>query len=866
MIKEIQLKGLASAPSGHSSADGLLSVAIGCMPEQGELQAIPPLAAVLALEPGQKAAMRHTVDGGAADNYIVTAEAAPGSTAIMWTRPGMARPQPIAAVEGDCRSFAPQGRMVVIATDAGLRFMAWRGGRYAYLGAAPALPEMQFGMQRAGHLAMTERFEIPAHMASALPQPSGSGAGAWLTHPSAQAEAQSGEAAAKAIDRALAQAIAAQAEAKGLFFQPFLLRYGLRLPDGTLPWVSAPVLMCPWALPPCLALESVADADGKKVATFSSASFALFRLRRRFLQGLPPEWAEEVASVDVFATPQISAWDPSQPGRGFAPYKSMAGAADGDFAGCWAEAGDAYASHTLAQSGLSGATAWHLWRSGDLASALSQASAFYLVESIPAGQVEASASFEDAKIGSTSRKAIESGERLYANAGMPWELVPERVDAACGRVFAIGGSLRAPEPASLLASASACGGASDEGAEVTVWIKRGGEVAVASRRWEAGGAPALASDFPRMLAYPCCEAYMMQLSQGGRCWRLPLTPHPVLDCACWWGGLGAKPGAGCEALWADEPAEGETPLLSAAGCFAPSAAGSAFAFGRPLCAQAGQVRGVRAAVGALSPGQLGQFAAYALCSRGVMALGAGSFEPKQLLTSRGCCSAAGIASFDSGVAYCSDRGLMLLRGWKCESAGGVAPGLGADALPRLSLLADMAGASLPIPTLARALASGSIAYDSRRCRLLVLSADHPCAYVYSLESGQWGVAMLQAAGRAIGGGCVMLADGTVADASLDSEAPASAPCLVVTHPIKAEKPVLRKRLAAAVAEGRIDRSSAALAVYGSNDLVDWSLVASAAGGAAVESVAGSPWRYYAGALAARLGPADSISAFTFSFH
>lgn len=861
MIKEIQLKGLASAPSGHSSDDGLLSVSIGCMPEQGELMAIPPLSAVLTLQGGQRAVLRHTV-GGCVDNYIVTSRAG-SATVIMWTRPGMAEPALIATVEAECRSFAACGRMVVAATDAGLRFMSWRGGDYAYLGAAPALPEMQFGMQRAGYVTIAERFELPAHMAAMASQPSGTGAGAWLTHPSAQGEAQSGEAAAKAIDQAFAQALAAQAEGKGLFYQPFLVRYGLRLPDGSLPWVSAPVLMCPWALPPCLALESVADADGKKVATLSATSCPVFRLRRRFLSGLPQAWAEEVASVDVFITPQIATWDPSQPGRGFASYKSVAGAADGDFAGCWAEAGDAYAEHTLADAGLSDATAWQVGRSGDLASALRQASEFYLAESIPVERIDATAGFESAVIASTAAKAIEGGEKLDACAGMPWELVPESVDAACGRVFAVGGKMRMPAPASLMSASAASGSAAADGVtEVAVWLKRGGEVAVTRRQWEAGSAPDLSASFPRMLAYPCREAYMMQVSQGGRHWSLPLAPHPALDCACWWGGLSANPGAGCESLWVDDPDPAESPLLDAADCYAPSAGAAAFAFGRPQSSQAGRVRGVRAAVGALSPGQLGQFAAYALCSRGVMALGAIDFAPKQLLTSHGCCSAAGIASFDSGVAYASDSGLMLLRGWKCECAGSLDYAGRVRRLPELSRLAAMAGASLPIPTLARALRDGSIAYDSRRSRLLVLSAETPCAYVYSLAGGQWGMAMLQATGTAIGSGCIMLADGTLADAALEGDG--QAPCLVVTHPIKAEKPVLRKRLAAAMAEGRIDCHSVSLAVYGSNDLVGWSLVASSTG-RSIESVAGSPWRYYAGALAGRLGPADAISALTFNF-
>lgn len=390
MIKEIQLKGLSSAPSGHSSDDGLLSVSIGCLPEGGELQAIPPLATVLTLPEGHKAVMRHDI-GGTVENFIVAATV-DGSTKIMWTRRGSGDLTLIATLAGECLSFAAQGRMVVIATPQGLRFMSWRGTGYAYLGAAPALPEIEFGMQRAGYLAFPERFEIPAYMVPSAAV--GSGAGAWLTHPSTQAEAQSGESAAKAISRAYDRAVAEQAEAKGLFSQPFLLRYGLRLSDGSLPWVSPPVLMCPWALPPCVALESVAEADGKQVATLSSASCPVFRLRRRFLSGLPQAWADEVASVDVFITPPIDAYDASQPGRGFASYRSVAGIADGEFAGCWAESGDDYANHTLAQIGLADSKAWAFGRNGSLAAALRQAAAFYLAESIPASKVAASEAFE----------------------------------------------------------------------------------------------------------------------------------------------------------------------------------------------------------------------------------------------------------------------------------------------------------------------------------------------------------------------------------------------------------------------------------------------------------------------------------------
>lgn len=77
-----------------------------------------------------------------------------------------------------------------------------------------SLPEIEFGMQRAGTLAIADRFEVPARLALSTDSSGGSAA---ATHPSTETETLDGLNASRAISAAYARAVAEQVEGKGLF-------------------------------------------------------------------------------------------------------------------------------------------------------------------------------------------------------------------------------------------------------------------------------------------------------------------------------------------------------------------------------------------------------------------------------------------------------------------------------------------------------------------------------------------------------------------------------------------------------------------------------------------------------------------------
>lgn len=623
------------------------------------------------------------------------------------------------------------------------------------------LPVIEFGMQRAGTLSISDRFEVPARLA---PSADASGQGASATHPSTETETLDGLNASRAIAAAYARAVAQQAEGKGRFCKPFFIRYAWRYADGSHSRPSAPALMLPAVLPPCLAVLGNEAVGDKRLISFSPSSCRYFSLRCRICDAGTA--AGGVVALDFFITAPVSTHDPDAS----LPRGVMRWASASAFVGNWAESGDDYADRTAESVGLGTARAWHFPPNPRLESELLQSVDFYRVASLPAQEVKAGAGYFDVPVSvATDSASVKACERLdWAPSGLSpldcsLDPVPQARLTANGRLYAACSQMRLPAPLPLA------------GTQVTVWAKRAGQIRRVAESFDAGMAAQLADAFPRYIYYPCPGAFRMRLKQGSRTWTLPLKPAADGRGAYWWSGLDAMPAAPSSTTMPTVPADNGTEGAFGVGCVvAISAQGNGQVWQTLRQCGDGEPVGLASA-----PGQI-----IALTDKGVWRVTANG--DSRLIVADACLPGYAPCSMPGGAAYAADMGVGILSG---ASRTLISVPADAPALPGMALLC---------PAEAPQLAAAPAGHSNSR----LLHWDGGRLYVRD------------ATGR-------MMA---YSPASQSVGIP-SASALAVTHPFEAPE---GKRLASVAVSGQFAASEVSLLLWGSHDGASWALASTSA--------------------------------------
>lgn len=660
------------------------------------------------------------------------------------------------------------------------------------------LPEIEFGLQKAGALAIAERFEVPARLA---PSSDAGSAGSTATHPATETEARDALNASRAILTAYERAVAQQAHGKGMFTGPFFVRYAWRYADGLHSRASSPVLMLPAVLPPCLAVLGNEAVGDRRVLSFSPSSCRYFSLRSRVLGAGSP--GPGTVALDIFITPPVSTYDstPALP-RGVARWSSASA-----FVGHFSESGDDYADRTAESIGLGTARAWLLPANANMASELLQSVDFYRVASIPVSSFGATVGFADVPIEvATDPSSVKACQRLEMAEDCA-SLLDSSLEVGSGLRIALGdrmlvasGQLHLPLPQALSTLAAASGAASAASlasTEVTVWAKREGQIRHVTKAFDGGPSTSWHGAFPRYIHYPCPGAFRMRIKQGARAWTLPLSPTADGRGACWWGGLGDTPAeptssTGLIALPSDNGASGPFDC----GCVVAVSHEGNGCVRQTLC-HCGESAPLALVA---EPGQAGQ--AIALTAQGAWRLckSAGRYAGCRLAAGEGALAGYGACRVPGALAYATAHGLALLSGASIKILPMPAS---APDWPSMQLLGPAAA-----PQLEAADGDGQLGrrlgYDGRR--LYARDSAGRCM-AYSLASGAVGIP--------------------------------SSSALVVTRPFVCP---VGKRLAAIALSGQA--SAANLALWGSHDGALWTLVASSAS-PVIRPVCGTPYRWYA---------------------
>ena len=455
-----------------------------------------------------------------------------------------------------------------------------------------------------------------------------------------------------------------------------------------------------------------------------------------------------------------------------------------------------------------------------------------------------------------------------------FRLLPTFATVYNSRVHLCGMRLGLPDPLPIASSVAASGSpALQDDVTVRVWSMRNGvRCTVLSASHNDADKFPLHSELPRWLWYPDPSAYMMMLQSGSRTVIVNLTPHPSLNGAYWFAGLGASPSI-----------ENAEPDSSSLPDYAPvlskvyvSEATNPFVFPAVgiVTVGSGVVMSLASAVKALSQGQFGQFPLYAFTSEGVWAMevsASGSYSARQPISRDVCVNPAGITQIDSAVLFPTDRGIMLISGSQTQCISDILINdrtIDISLLPGIDRLHAMLGHEsdpcFPIAPFLTYLASCGMIYDYVHQRIIVYNQYYSYAYVFSLKSRQWGM-MHSNIGSSVNSYPEALAvdkGGTLLNFSMEKDSCASG--LLVSRPFKLGEPDIYKTVDTVLQRGFFRRGSVRSVLYGSRDLRNWHIVNSSVSHRLSGRI-GSPYKYFAIALVCTLANDETISGCTLQY-
>ena len=295
----------------------------------------------------------------------------------------------------------------------------------------------------------------------------------------------------------------------------------------------------------------------------------------------------------------------------------------------------------------------------------------------------------------------------------------------------------------------------------------------------------------------------------------------------------------------------------------------------------GKVMAIRAAIKAMSTSQFGEYPVYALATDGVWGIyvaSDGRFSYVRLVTPDVCLNALTVAQIDSAVIFASARGLMMLSGSTATCISDsirTSKAFKVTDLPSGDMFVSSAGVNENVVEYGSFLdfiKNCRVAYDYVRQRIIVFNPTkedgerkYSYAYVYSLKGKSWGILATNAESVINTYGSLLLTtdNGTIATGDEGNITDING--LVMTRPCKLGYPDKKKTIRTIIQRGvfnltQIDGSI----LYGSNDLHSWFLVASSKthilGG-----ITGSPYKYFRIGVIAHLNEGDSLYGCTVEF-
>lgn len=269
----------------------------------------------------------------------------------------------------------------------------------------------------------------------------------------------------------------------------------------------------------------------------------------------------------------------------------------------------------------------------------------------------------------------------------------------------------------------------------------------------------------------------------------------------------------------------------------------------------GEMLGICSAAKALSQGQFGQFPLYAFTTEGVWALevsSTGTYTARQPITRDVCRNADGITQLDSAVLFPTDRGIMLISGSQTQCISDAINSeypFNALCLPGFAKLHSLLGhvpekdSCLPILPFSKFLRKCRMIYDYVHQRVIVYAPGVTYAYVFSLESKQWGMTFSNIVSHLNSYPEALAVDDANNIVNLSESTATEIKALFLTRPLKLDTPNVHKTIDTIIQRGFFRKGQVATALYGSRDLVNWHLVWSSKDHY-LRGFRGTPYKYF----------------------
>lgn len=277
----------------------------------------------------------------------------------------------------------------------------------------------------------------------------------------------------------------------------------------------------------------------------------------------------------------------------------------------------------------------------------------------------------------------------------------------------------------------------------------------------------------------------------------------------------------------------------------------------------GEIYALSTAAKALSQGQFGQFPLYAFTDKGVWALevtGTGTYSARQPITRDVVEPPESVTQIDDAVLFATERGIMLLSGSQVQCISEVLDGKAFD-WEQYGFAYKKTG-ELGLPTFVipweQYKANIQMLYDYTGQRIIVFNPGYGHAYVFSLESKQWGImkSNIQSTVDYYPEAYAMTSDGDLVDYSAaDGD---FAEGYYITRPLKLDAPDVHKTITGIIQRGQFKKGHVNTMLYGSRDLDKWYPVYGSADHI-LRGMRGTPYKYFRIASTFHLERDESIT-------
>lgn len=714
----------------------------------------------------------------------------------------------------------------------------------------------------------------------------------------------------------------------GKFLFPFFVRVGLRMYDGSITHLSAPILMLPnTGLVPCLFTTQLTTEGDYPITAFGYEATLYYRITNS-ISTLVSEWSDVVIGLVISVTSPIyeynQGYEYQENKRNFdfetfdvrpsavSNFDNFSigttdeldqcekmSVATGHIGTAFAEVSSGYTEYTkIIQPSFSG---------DEIRKNYVEASNFYVLEEIPLDELEAD-TWTEVDTSDKKLSAVYSWERVQDDQNSHDAINAQAAYVYNSRLHLANIDQTYYEGDNPFLQSGFCYG-SDYDSNPTylrtiVNINEDGKaIDIDSYTGDDGFNEDVVrmSDwdlywyfYPNMNAKSVTIYKKVQDEDDTTAYtyyvaKLSLEQHAYLNGAFWFGNLDSADWVSIDST--ELPNEGTDETLTFENKLLVSDVNNPFFF--PVSSRVsvgdGEIYALSSQTKAISEGQFGDYPLIAFCSDGIWALSVnstgvyGTAKPfsRDVLT-----NTESITQTDGSILFVTQRGLMELNGGQVNLLSGELEGYNfTSGLDQLSTVMEVAGIGdtdmAPPTDIVGYLQVCKFIYDYKRQMLFVYSNDTDGDYAdyssyglcYSLRDKKWGgfhnVILYHVSTYT---DSLVVMNGAYFLYNLSEESSDAVASLIVTRPLNFGQPETYKTIESILLRGVFEKqrdsdsqaSDMQLVVWASNDLKTWAIIGSSTS-ERWRNYSGTPYKYYRIGVIASWDVEDSINAVTIAY-